>query len=278
MLALRFRSPFLPVLLVLLAVSTPGFQAAAHAQEKKAPAAPAPQEPQEENLGGQEVEITKPVIWSLRQEYYNLQGDAWNDLLILRADRIVLKGYRATRRRGSILRMDVPLSVNDNGQSTKAGLGDIYTQAILIPYLGRKFTLGAGSGLTLPTATNARLGKGKWIASPIVAPLWIFGRKGFLVVKIQDYVSFAGDSKRPDVQNFSVYPIFVRRFHRRWWTQIETESITDFERSGHTGFRSALALGRMLTRRKAVWIKPEIGWGAYRPFDFAIKLSVLSVK
>lgn len=84
-----------------------------------------------------------------------------------------------TRRRGPILRMDVPLAANGNGQSTQAGLGDIYSQAILIPYLTRKFAIGAGSGLTLPTATKARLGKGKWVAAPIVAPLWLFGRKGF---------------------------------------------------------------------------------------------------
>jgi hypothetical protein len=84
-----------------------------------------------------------------------------------------------TRRRGSILRLDVPLAVNNNGQSTQAGLGDTYVQDILIQYLSRKFALGAGSGLTLPTATNRKLRTGKWIASPIAAPLWIFGRRDF---------------------------------------------------------------------------------------------------
>jgi hypothetical protein len=200
-----------------------------------------------------------------------------------------------TRRKGSVLRVDVPFAVNGGGQSaasvgdievpvattgqgTRAGLADIYFQAILIPYFGKKFAVGAGSGISFPTATNARLGTGKWVASPILAPLWIFRKKGFLVVKLQEYVSFAGNSQRPDIDYFSTYPIFVWRFHRRWWVQLETESRTNFQESNQTGFKSGFALGRMVTRTKGVWVKPEIGWGKYRPYDFAVKISALSVR
>ena len=166
---LRFARSLL-LLIILFAAAGAIFPISVSAQEKKPSPLPAPQT-QEENLGGQEVEITKPVIWSTREEYYNLQGDAWNNLLLIRADRVVLRKSPVTRRRGSILRMDVPLSVNNNGQSTQAGLGDIYAQAILIPYFSRKFAFGAGSGLALPTPTHVRLGTGQWTASPLAAPL-----------------------------------------------------------------------------------------------------------
>lgn len=261
----------------LVAFSGVVFPVSVSAQEiKTSPSSTA--QPQEEYLGGQEVEITKPIIWSLRQEYFNLQGDAWGNVLIFRADRVVLKGNRLTRKRGSIFRFDIPITVNNNGQNTRAGLGDIYLQDILIPYSNPKFALGAGAALTLPTATDARFGRGKWIASPIVAPVLLFQKRGFLVWKLQDYISFAGDSKRPDVHNFSVRPIFVWRFHQRWWTQIEAESVTDFEKANHTSFWTGVALGRMMNRKTGVWVKPEIGLGPYRPFDFAIRLSVFSVK
>lgn len=218
------------------------------------------------------------MIWSVRQEYYNLQGDAWNDRLLLRADRVLLTKNRMTWRRGSIFRVDLPLAVSGNGQSLKAGLGDIYVQDILIPYISRKFAFGAGSGFKLPTATDARLGTGKWVVAPMAAPVWLFRKKGFLVLKLQDSISFAGDSKRPDIHAFSAYPIFVWRFHHWWWTQVEAESVTNFKNSNHTGLWTGGALGRMLSRRKGVFVKPQIGWGPYRPFDFAIRVSVFSVK
>lgn len=265
------------VFLALSATSCVMFAMSAFAQDAKPSPAPG-QTRQEENLGGQEVEITKPVVWSLRQEYFNLQRGAWSNVLIFRSDRVLLKKSHLTLKRGAILRFDVPLTVNSNGQSTRAGLGDISLQYILIPYISPKFALGAGSGLVLPTATDARFGKGKWIAAPILAPIFLFRKKGFLVWKLQDYVSFAGDGKRPDVHYLSVYPIFVWRFHRRWWTQIEAESTTNFQNSNHTGFWTSVALGRMMSRKMGVWLKPQIGLGPYRPFDFAIRLSVFSIK
>lgn len=282
-----------PLALIVLLLAC-GFPTASSAQATKPSVTPVPQ-PEQENIGGQDFEITKPVIWSLREEYYNLKGGGWNNLFIIRADRLVLRKTALTSGRGSVLRVDVPFAVNGGSQSvanigdievptanttqgTRAGLGDIYFQAILIPYLSRKFAIGTGSGVSFPTATNARLGTGKWIASPIVAPLWIFGKKGFFVVKLQDYVSFAGNNMRPNVNYLSTYPIFVWRFHRRWWTQLETESRTNFENSNQTGFKSGVALGLMVTRKKGVWVKPEVGWGKYRPYDFAIKISMLSVR
>jgi hypothetical protein len=87
-----------------------------------------------------------------------------------------------------------------------------------------------------------------------------------------------GTAKGPTSTISPPYPIFVWRFHRRWWTQFETESRTDFGQSNHTGFKSGIALGYMFSRKKGVWVKPEIGWGRYRPYDFAIKISMLSVR
>lgn len=113
---------------------------------------------------------------------------------------------------------------------------------------------------------------------PIAAPDLLFRKKGFLVVKLQDSISFAGDSKRPYIHSFSAYPTFVWRFRHWWWTQIETESVTDFKHSNHTGFWTGVALGRMLSRRKGVLLKPQIGRGPYRPLNFAIRLSDCSVK
>lgn len=276
MCAFRFRLPIFLVVLVF-AIAAPLSGPSAFAQAGKPSPAPA-QQPKEENLGGQEAEVVKPVIWSLREVYWDMKGDAWTNWLYLRADRIFFKKNKMTGNRGSILRFDIPLAMNSNGRNTRAGLGDIYVQDILIPYASRKFLFGAGSGLLLPTATDRRLGEGKWMAAPLVAPVWIFRRKGFFLVKLQDYISFAGDSKRPDVNRFLVRPIFVWRFRRRWWTQIEAESTTSFVGSSRPWFWTAVALGRMMSRRTGVWVKPEIAWGPYRPYDFALRVNLFTVK
>jgi hypothetical protein len=64
---------FFMVLAGLSAIAIGAFPIPVSAQATNLPSAPAPQQP-EENLGGQEAELVKPVIWSLREEYYNLQG------------------------------------------------------------------------------------------------------------------------------------------------------------------------------------------------------------
>lgn len=278
-----FGSPFrllsFVFLLALFAIAVAAWPAPAGAQDTQEPKTTTQQLPsEEENPGGREVELVKPVIWSVREVYGNMPGDAWSNLVFFRADRIVLKKNRLTGKRGALLRWDIPLAIQNNGRNTRAGLGDMYLQDVVIPYLRPKFALGAGTGLTVPTATDARLGEGKWIASPIVAPIWFFRRKGFFLWKVQDYVSFAGDRNRRNVQRLSLYPIFVWRFHRRWWTQIEAESVTDFENRNLTWFRATVALGRMMNRRTGVWVKPEIAWGPNRPYDFALKVNMFSVK
>jgi hypothetical protein len=277
MCAFRFQLPFLLVLLVFVIAGLP-FALPASAQAGKPSPAPAQQPQVEENLGGQEDEVVKPVIWSLREVYWNMKGDVWTDWLYFRADKILFRKNKLTGGRGSILRLDFPVAVNSNGRNMRAGLGDIYLQDVLIPYASSKFMFGAGSGLTLPTATDSRLGEGKWVVSPLVAPLWRFPKKGFLLVKLQDYISFAGDSERPDIHRLSVRPVFVWRFQRRWWTQIEGESITNFVGSSRPWFWNGVALGRMTTSRIGLWVQPQVAWGPYRPFDFALRVNLYSVK
>ena len=48
----------------------------------------------------EEEDPTKPVLFSLRDEYRNLRSDAWSHAVLLRLDRLVLKnlGTRAVRR------------------------------------------------------------------------------------------------------------------------------------------------------------------------------------
>jgi len=59
----------------------------------------------------------------------------------------------------------------------------------------------------LATNTDSTLGLGKWQFAPIVGPIWFFPRrKGFVLLRLHEHVSFAGDTIRPDVNYFKTGP------------------------------------------------------------------------
>jgi len=109
-------------------------------------------EPDEENLG--DVDPTKPVVFNVREEFSKLQGDNWRNALILRTDVIKLGGLR-----NFLLRFDVPFVSSDLGRGTDHGLGDLYGQALLIPYGSESFFFAVGSGLTAPSPRRTAWGQ-----------------------------------------------------------------------------------------------------------------------
>jgi hypothetical protein len=238
-------------------------------------AAPArPQDPVIADEIRNDTDPTKPIILSLRDEYYNLRGDLWQNAFIVRADRFVLGHVGLPgNSRGFLLRADLPLVTSGDGQATRSGLGDLYAQALVIPRLGKTFTLAWGTGMVLPTATNS-VGSGKFQLAPAVAPVWFFGRlKGFAFVKLQDFVSVAGDADRPDIHYFLVTPTVLWRLTRSWWIVADSESKTDWKRGNATSFRSGFQIGKMLSPRLGVWIKSEIPWGPNRLGSWTLKLT-----
>ena len=85
---------------------------------------------------------TKPVLFSLRNEYYDLKNGVWNDVVILRKDLIIFDRVELPgRARGIIVRGDLPLVTTSVGGKTHFGLGDLYAQGIVVPRLGGPFTI-----------------------------------------------------------------------------------------------------------------------------------------
>ena len=228
---------------------------------------------------GDDSDPTRPVVWSLREEYYNLPGEAWNNAFLLRVDRVVFKERpRPLGKSGILTRLDLPFVVAHRADGTSAGLGDIYAQALLLPHLKRKFVIAAGSGVFLPTATNKRLGRGKLTIAPVVAPVWFIPKRGFFFVKVQDYFSVAGDNDRPDLHYMTITPLLVWRLKGKpYWIQLDAETQTDWKADAHTGYKTGFLFGRMLKRRGA-WIKVEVGMGPHRVQSLSIKTSIFKVR
>jgi hypothetical protein len=90
---------------------------------------------------------------------------------------------------------------------TKSGLGDTSYTAFFAPAGAGPVTWGAGPALGIPTATEDRLGSGKWSIGPSAVIFAVVG-KWTLGGLAQNTWSFAGDEDRSDV-NFFFSQYFV---------------------------------------------------------------------
>jgi hypothetical protein len=224
-----------------------------------------------------EEDPTKPVIYSLRNEYRNLKNGAWANTVLFRFDRFAFRNlHNASGARGLVLRFDVPFNTVHRGTSTKTGLGDLYAQVLYVPYIARsrRFAFSVGSGIVLPTATNSFLGAGKLIIAPLAVPIWYLGRRNrFFLLRVQNYVSVAGKSSRANVNYLVADPTLAFRAARNTWIVVDTE----FKRDWNTKRGSAISgiqFGKMISGKIGFWVKPEIPWGPGRQGDFTFKFGI----
>lgn len=230
-----------------------------------------PQRPEVET----DSDPTRPVFLSVRPEFYRISDDVERLSFIGRFDAAVFKerGLLGAKS-GLILRFELPLSwahVSDVGVS---GLGDAYGQFLLVPHATRKFLWVAGSGFLMPTATDRLLGTGKWVAAPLVVPVWRLSR-GLFLVKVQNFTSFAGDSDRRHINHLLITPLLIRTVGQNFWILIDTETKTDWEADGRTGVKSGFQFGRRAGRAYGFWVKPEVWWGPNRDGDWNLKFGLL---
>ncbi len=256
-------------IVLLLALASPGL-----AQTTQSGSQPPAQQPE----AGVEDNPARAVFLSVRNEYRNLRNGAWNNQLILRKDALVLKGSRGARN-GFILRADIPLATTHLGSETHTGLGDLYLQALYIPYISRKFAFVAGSGFVVPTATHKTLGSGKWAVAPLAVPVWFLSRgKGFFLVRVHDFISIAGVGDRPDIHTLFINPVLIYVPARGWWTPIEIESRTNWKNHNKTDYRVGFGLGRVITPHFGLEVRCEVPFGGTRSGDWTIKVAGIRYK
>lgn len=226
-----------------------------------------------------DTDPTKPVIFSFRNEFYDLKNGLWRNDTIFRADRAIFEKTRFPgRARGILMRADLPVVTFYNGNVTKAGLGDLYGQLLYAPRISGPLFLAVGTGLLAPSATDESLGFGKWIVSPAVVPVYFFPHRGLAYVKFQDWISFAGSPGRPDTHYLMVTPTFLWRVSKRWYMLADGESSTDWERDGRTSYKGGYLVGVMLSRRTGISLKAEIPFGENRMGDWTLKSVFFATK
>lgn len=220
---------------------------------------------------------TRAILASVRPEFTKAPDGSWRFQMIGRYDRASWRNRRwLGGKRGVLLRAELPLS-SANGPSFAgtAGLGDAYAQALLIPHLSGRFAVVAGSGISVPTATAKPLGAGKLILAPVAAPVWILRGAGMMYLKVQQFVSVAGDSTRPDAKFLLVTPTIIHSIGSASWVLVDTETKTDWLLDGKTGVKSGVQFGHFVKRGYGLWVKPEVWWGPNRGGRWNLKTAIV---
>ena len=219
---------------------------------------------------------TRAVFFSIRDEFVQLDADTWVNALVVRSDRAILRQRPDwLAKTGILTRFDLPIITSHRSDDTESGLGDLYAQAALVPWLTRRSAFVIGSGVTIPTATDDSLGRGKWELAPIVVPAWFLPqRRGLFFVRLHDHVSFAGDDDRADVHFLEIVPTLIWNYRPGWWTLLSSQVIVDWENDGATRQSTGIEIGHVVRRRWGVAMKPELFWGANRAGDWKVTLSV----
>ena len=115
------------------------------------------------------------------------------------------------------------------GQGNNFGLGDMNPQFFFFPnepFHG--WIWGAGPLFLLSTATDTRLGTGKWAAGPTAVVLrqegpWTYG------LLANHLWSFAGDDDRPDVNQTFLQPFLAYNTKTAFGVTLQTESSSSWE-------------------------------------------------
>jgi hypothetical protein len=128
---------------------------------------------------------------------------------------------------------------SDSGRTF--GLGDINYSLFFNPLETKgKLIWGIGGSVTLPTATDDRLGSGKWSAGPtavgLVQPSW--GTYGMLVRQLW---SFAGDDDRRGVNQSLIEPFVNYNLNNGWY--LISDSVITVDWKIDSGDKMTLPLG-----------------------------------
>jgi hypothetical protein len=196
---------------------------------------------------------------SYNPAYLGSQGEG-NVLLI----RLVLPAQSRGWFPATITRPTIPVVSLPDGRS---GLGDLSFVSLAFPFdvpFHGKF--GIGATLTLPTATSSLLGQGKWQLGPSSLVVYTGIKSLVLGALVVNPISFAGESRRRDVNAMQLQPLIVKTFRGGYFVRTDPILNFDWQRGGAATIPVNLAFGKVLkigSRPVSAYIQPE--WTVHHP-------------
>ena len=161
-----------------------------------------------------------------------------------------------------VWRADFPIVTAPGGPT---GLSDIRLVGIGIS--GKRdvgnwgwWRYGLGPVFVFPTETEDRLGSGKWQIGPTAGAILGAG-KWQLAIIIQNPISFAGKSNRPDVNRLIWQPVAVYFLEKGWYLGLQgTPKSINWQNDAALTFPVSARIGKVFKLRKRyinLFVEPE---------------------
>jgi len=202
---------------------------------------------QNKSLGAKAADPTAPLIQMTTDQdiVFSNRGGQGMAYQFLLQPVIPLPSYRAFPI-GQIIRPTIPI-VTSPGPDRRSGLGDISVFDIFLPKRFSWGAFGVGPTVVFPSATDDRLGQGKWQVGPALALIYEAIRHLQLGVIIQNSISFAGKNNRESVNQMTVQPIIQYNLPQEWYVSVGDLNWTfDWKAGGDATIPVALQLGRVI--------------------------------
>jgi hypothetical protein len=171
---------------------------------------------------------------------------------------------------------DIP---SGSGGGSAFGLGDINYSLFVSPAKAGDVIWGLGPSVSLRTATDKKLGSGKWSAGP-TAVLLSQPKPWSLGVLIRNIWSYAGDSKRDDVNQFLLQPFVSYNLDDGWY--LTSNPVLTANWNAESGNRWTVPVGAGAGKLFSIGKQPintriEFYYNAERPKnapDWAMKFTI----
>lgn len=181
-----------------------------------------------------------------------------------------------------LLRVDVPfmkwVDPNRPGTASTTGISDIAVTAGWRAYNKPDYAVLVGMISTMPTATETRLGLGKYTVGPTIAtarvlPDW----DTFLIGLFTQQFSVGGDPSRKAFNLTRAALAVTTLWKDRWWTQAQTVFEMDWERKRKMGMTVELEVGRNVVGTWGIFVRPGVGifgQGVGSTYDWNVEVGI----
>lgn len=173
----------------------------------------------------------------------------------------------------TIYRLEAPIisQTMPNHEFDATGMSD-FILIDVIAFKQKKGLFGIGPALIMPTASSEYLGSGKWSAG--LAGVYLTKAFGLtLGVLGQQFISFAGDSQRPD-QNFMLFqPIITKIFRKGYFMNFSPIMKFDWENSDYN-IPLGVNFGKAFAKNLTMFVGGEYVVSGPGKGDFTIRLNI----
>ena len=213
--------------------------------------------------------------WRTFVELQDIPGGDNSSTVVTIEQRIPISDKMNFRYR--IKRASVSFDPEKDGSTTEvSGMGDFDSRVIYVPKVGRRGALAVGLEATFDTASNRLLGTGRNLLGPqIFGVLWRPAGGGVLAAPAYQYVfDYSGDDDRAPVSRSQLdfFYLWLDK-GQKWWVLADPQALIDHENDIEFALFEA-EYGRMMFAGLSSYVRPSIGIGNDRPYDWSIELGL----